>query len=110
MDAEWDYECLNRWPNHPTVTPFERSGTWDYPIVVLETPNGFRDYGGAKPLAKYLLIEGHQRLRYLNALVAREETEHLQSDHCLFLLNSDGHLESKERGHYPDSSTRKSET
>lgn len=43
-----------------------RNGTWDYPMVILETPNGFLGHDGPQPEARYLLVEGHQRLRYLN--------------------------------------------
>jgi hypothetical protein len=60
------------------------SGTWDYPVVVLETPHGFIDARRLCPDARYVLIEGHQRMRYLNALRVRGHTP--LGPHRLFLL------------------------
>jgi hypothetical protein len=47
------------------------AGTWDFAIVVLEAPDGFLDARRPLPDARYVLIEGHQRMRYLNALRTR---------------------------------------
>ncbi|KZK81226.1 hypothetical protein PsAD13_04175 [Pseudovibrio sp. Ad13] len=46
-------------------------GSWDYPVVVLETPSGFIDCTGEHIDTPYFLIEGHKRRRYLNALLHR---------------------------------------
>ena len=40
-------------------------------MVLLSTPHGVIDNGAAHPEVRYVLIEGHQRHRYLNALHAR---------------------------------------
>ncbi len=47
------------------------SGKWDYAPIVLRTPGGFVDTLGKVIKANYLLVEGHQRRRYLNALLHR---------------------------------------
>jgi hypothetical protein len=60
------------------------TGTWDYPIVVMETPDGISGWGQSWPDLRFLLIEGHSRFRYLNALHHRGEGN---STHELFILN-----------------------
>ena len=60
---------------HPTGDAFERLGTWDYPIVVVSTPNGLispRIPNGDNQV-RFLLVEGHQRHRYFNALYQLHE-------------------------------------
>lgn len=47
-------------------------GHWDYPLVVIETPEGFIDCIGEHINTPYFLVEGHKRRRYLNALLHRE--------------------------------------
>jgi hypothetical protein len=54
----------------PTATALDK-GRWDYAPIVLPTPNGFIYTIGMFIDSKYLLVEGHQRRRYLNALVHR---------------------------------------
>jgi len=44
---------------------------WGYPVVVLETPDGFIDCIGDHIEAEYFLVECHKRRRYLNALLNR---------------------------------------
>lgn len=53
---------------HPTAQAFAELGTWDYPIVTLRTPNGFAGYTVQKHDIELVLVEGHQRHRYLSAL------------------------------------------
>lgn len=43
-------------------------GTWDFPMVVLSTPNGVIDGGELRAGVRFVILEGHQRHRYLNAL------------------------------------------
>jgi hypothetical protein len=65
----------------------DATGTWNYPIVVLQTPDGIRTKGGlVDPNVRYCLIEGHQRFRYLNALTVHGAAA---AEHGLFLLNSE---------------------
>jgi len=47
-------------------------GTWEYPMVLLSTPFGIVDRGEVLPNARLVIVEGHQRHRYLNALHALE--------------------------------------
>ncbi|WP_141401311.1 hypothetical protein [Cohaesibacter gelatinilyticus] len=61
------------------------SGRWDYPVVVLETPEGFIDCIGVHIQAKYFLVEGHKRRRYLNALLERGASI---ADQSVFVLCS----------------------
>ncbi|MCY1083745.1 hypothetical protein [Archangium lansingense] len=69
---------------HPTVAALLR-GTWDYPIVVLETPSGIRRREGPARGDRFLLIEGHQRTRYLNVLAHRGVRT---GPHQVFVLQS----------------------
>lgn len=47
------------------------NGEWDYAPILIETPNGSINEIGQESPEPYLLIEGHKRRRYLNALVSR---------------------------------------
>jgi len=87
LDPEFDYDAFNRnnrFGGHPTSRPMNATGTWDYPIVLLETPNGVRDRPEERPDVRFLLIEGHSRRRYLNALMARCLA---QPDHEVFVMS-----------------------
>jgi hypothetical protein len=64
LDGASDYEVLRC--SH-TANAMDATGTWDYPIVVLHSKAGFLVRGG-RSNRRYWLIEGHLRLRYLNAL------------------------------------------
>lgn len=79
-----DYEVFNVNGETSTARPINATGTWDYPIVVLETPEGFCDNRGQYPDVRYLLIEGHLRRRYLAAKLARGEAN---AEHDLFILS-----------------------
>lgn len=46
------------------------AGTWDYPMVLLSTPDGVIDLGEVRPDVRFVIVEGHQRHRYLNAMHA----------------------------------------
>jgi hypothetical protein len=85
LDPEHDSECFAvAEGRHPTVTGFQ-NGSWDYPIVVLETPRGVRRCEGPEPCARFLLIEGRQRVRYLNVLTYEEVRT---GPHLVFVLRS----------------------
>jgi len=74
-DREVDSEALVRTFN-PSGEPFEpaatmnATGSWNIPIVVLESPAGFAYGDRATPDVRLWLIEGHLRFRYLRALVS----------------------------------------
>lgn len=49
-------------------TTMSSTGTWNFPILVIESPGGFWVNGFDFPSWRYWLIEGHLRFRYLRAL------------------------------------------
>lgn len=81
--AQSDYRRMTH-DGGQTCTPFQTSGSWDYPILVLATPNGVDTWSGEHPDVKYLLIEGHTRVRYLKACA--ELGVQLSEAHELFVL------------------------
>jgi hypothetical protein len=88
LDPDFDFEAFNKnnqWGGHPTSLAMNATGTWDYPLLILETPTGIIDYGDmpSRPDVKFLLIEGHSRFRYLNALAARSADA---KEHEVFVL------------------------
>lgn len=60
-------------------------GTWDIPLLLLETPSGIHTHDGELPLVRYLVAEGSKRMRYLCALRKRGEG---QGPHDVFILTS----------------------
>lgn len=85
-DPEFDYEQLHgdlAFPKSSTAEALD-TGTWDYPIIVLHTPKGIISSKGVMPEIRLVLIEGHQRYRYLNALYALGKK--LNETHELFIL------------------------
>ncbi|MBN8227996.1 hypothetical protein JYK02_10800 [Corallococcus macrosporus] len=69
-EPEHDFKVL---ANAPTGKAMLATGTWDYPMLILSTPKGFKDRRGNHPGARFRLIEGHLRFRFLNALFHRKE-------------------------------------
>lgn len=70
LHPQFDYDTFQRRGGanrHPTAVALD-SGTWDYPMVLLSTPFGVIDSGEALPDVRLVIVEGHQRHRYLNAL------------------------------------------
>jgi hypothetical protein len=75
MDAAHDYQAFN---GHKGCDPIRTAqemnqGTWDMPLLVLETPSGIRGYEGELPDVRYVVAEGSKRMRYLHALRHRGE-------------------------------------
>lgn len=73
LNPEHDYRAFTERQyekKHPTAAALD-TGHWDYAPIVLRTPDGFIDTIGEAVKAEYLLVEGHQRRRYLNALLYR---------------------------------------
>jgi hypothetical protein len=68
LDPEFDYKTFHGDGSgkHPTARALDL-GAWDYPIIVLETPEGIRNRREKLPDVRLMLIEGHQRHRYLAA-------------------------------------------
>ena len=70
LHPQFDYETFQRRggeDRHQTARAID-DGTWDFPMVLLSTPNGVIDGGEERPQVRYVIVEGHQRHRYLNAL------------------------------------------
>ncbi|MER9864494.1 hypothetical protein [Mesorhizobium sp. M0185] len=84
VDAEHDFKVFNEFGGIPPAPVMNATGTWDYPILVLETPSGVQTYARELPDVRYLLVEGHNRYRYLNALAAKGR---LSAHHSVFVLN-----------------------
>jgi hypothetical protein len=49
--------------------PFKAKGTWDVPIIVIETPDGVRANRKRLKRVRFCLIEGHRRIECLWAWV-----------------------------------------
>lgn len=70
LHPQFDYKTFQRRggeDRHPTAVALD-SGSWDCPMVLLSTPNGIVDLGQNRPEVRHVIVEGHQRHRYLNAL------------------------------------------
>lgn len=87
MDAEHDYKAFN---GHRGLAPIQTAramndGTWDMPLLVLETPSGIRSIEGDLPNVRFVVAEGSKRMRYLNALRHRGDGV---GPHELFILTT----------------------
>lgn len=74
LHPQFDYDTFQRNGGdhrHATALALD-SGTWDYPMVLLSTPYGVSNLGKLHRDVRLVIIEGHQRHRYLNALHALE--------------------------------------
>lgn len=72
LDARFDYEVFQSRggdDRHATAKALD-DGTWDYPLVVLATPHGVQNEGDIHGAVRLVIVEGHQRHRYLAALHA----------------------------------------
>lgn len=72
LKPQFDYDTFQRRggdDRHATARALD-SGTWDYPMILLATPYGVIDRGEVRPDVRLVIVEGHQRHRYLNALHA----------------------------------------
>lgn len=81
-NSEFDYKVFHGKEFEPGRT-MDAVGTWNIPIIIIETPHGVLSRSGPHPDARYWLIEGHQRLRYLNAL---HERNSCAAEHAIFVL------------------------
>ena len=72
MDPVHDLDVYSRrglgGAKHATAKALDE-GAWDYAPVVLHVPGGYICPAGQHIQRDYLLIEGHSRHRYLNALI-----------------------------------------
>jgi len=88
LHPEFDLKQLNgRLCKHPVARAFEEHDTWDYPVIVLSTPYGIIGYTGEQPDVRHVLVEGHQRHRYLNALFVLGKAP--KRRHKIFIISTD---------------------
>jgi hypothetical protein len=83
LDLEGDFKQNHR----KTCEPFKSlntTGTWDFPIVVIHTPDGVRANFKHLPEVRFCLIEGHRRFRFLIAWEGRAFTA---DRHAVFVLS-----------------------
>ncbi|WP_431017285.1 hypothetical protein [Bradyrhizobium pachyrhizi] len=87
MNAEHDFRVFNgRPPFGPPATALAlNQGTWDIPLLVLETPAGIRSMERDLPDTRYVVAEGSKRMRYLYALRQHDKAP---GPHELFILKS----------------------
>ena len=55
-------------------------------MILLNTPNGIEDGGEQKADVRFVIVEGHQRHRYLNALHALGNPP--KGPHKVFIVSS----------------------
>jgi hypothetical protein len=85
-NPEHDFKHFNT-KDFENVAPYKflnSIGTWDYPIVVIETPCGVRSREEIHRVP-YCLIEGHLRRRFL--LAWRHGGARLRGRHSVFVLS-----------------------
>lgn len=82
-----DYGLFNEGRGHgPLQTAIAMNrGTWDMPLLVLETPNGIVSHAGPLPNVRLVVAEGSKRMRYLAALLHRRQCD---GPHELFILST----------------------
>lgn len=86
MDAEHDYNAFNHRGLGPNATARAMNrGTWDIPLLALETPNGITSASAELSEVRYVVTEGSKRMRYLNALRHRGQGE---GPHEIFILST----------------------
>lgn len=88
LHARFDYEVFQRRggdDRHATAKVLD-GGTWDYPLVVLETPHGVRNEGEIHDEVRWVIVEEHQRHRYLAALHALGRTP--AGPHAMYIISS----------------------
>lgn len=87
MDPEHDFRAFNGRDGFgplPTAVALNQ-GSWDIPLLLLETPFGIRSPDGDFPEVRFVVAEGSKRMRYLNALRHRGEAP---GPHDVFILES----------------------
>jgi hypothetical protein len=82
LTPDADYKAFKdkTWEPHKSLNA---TGTWDYPILVIETPDGVIADGEHLSNVRFCLIEGHQRYRFLKAWQGRADTA---EKHAVFVL------------------------
>ena len=82
FSPDWDFKRFGTVETEPFKS-LRSTGSWKCPIIIIDAPDGVRDRGEHIPNVRYCLIEGHQRMCYLNALAAHSR---VASSHRVFVL------------------------
>lgn len=87
MAPDHDYKAFNgKGDFGPNATARAMNGgTWDMPLLVLETPAGILSHEGARPDVRFVVAEGSKRMRYLAALRCLGQAD---GPHDLFVLST----------------------
>jgi hypothetical protein len=87
FNANYDYEQISgkMYQSRTQTSQAFEQGTWDFPIVLLAAPDGVVLHGELLPEKKYVLVEGHQRFRYLNALHVLKKP--VNREHLVYILH-----------------------
>lgn len=83
---ESEYQYLSKSPYEPVVT-MNRTGTWDFPVLLIESEDGFI-YHGNEYSYRFWLLEGHLRMRYLAPLAAKGQAA---AAHAVLVLSYGQH-------------------
>lgn len=83
ISPDYDFEKL---AEHHVGRTMLSSGTWDYPMLILSTPEGFKDRMGEHADVRFRLIEGHRRFRFLYALAHRRQA---RASHEVLIISID---------------------
>lgn len=88
LEPEEDYPQMAGLGSFPKFRAADEldQGTWNYPIIALSTPSGWFSKYHEQPDKRLMLVEGHQRHRYLNALHARQTPP--LGPHEVFIIHS----------------------
>ncbi len=81
LDADFDYEVIHL--AQTKTARYWRDGTWNIPMLIINTPRGVETVNGPLPEVQHALVEGTLRMRYLNALHSRGEDT---GPHRVFVL------------------------
>jgi hypothetical protein len=83
-EEDFAFFHTKRFENGEPWKSLNSTGTWNYPIVVMYTPDGVLSKGKREEVS-FCLIEGHQRRRFL---LAWHERARLAERHSVFVLTS----------------------
>jgi hypothetical protein len=67
-----DHTVLNQYgAKHEPMRSMNANGTWNMPVLVMRSSDGFVYHDKVFANFRHWLLEGHQRMRYLRALAHR---------------------------------------
>jgi hypothetical protein len=89
VQAVWELFNPKAGPAFEPARTMNRTGTWNIPIVVVRSDDGFSRGDDSFFAAKLWLIEGHQRLRYLRVLAVRRFARSVHEVIVLTLRHTD---------------------